>query len=198
MADELIFCAPFRRQYFTEISIKEFKNYQKSGIKSSKFWDEIFDKMIYKDWFYGCYADDLSFTIGYCFSLELNGDSVNEFQKYFKECYKKALKNIDRNKFKKNILYSKEQINHFSGIAMSIFHDRIEMKKKISEKFDINKFTITLKNSTTLGSSEIIDIYTPYYDGEPFDEMDYDDENRDDPIIFSGNKSESLYILDEE
>ena len=83
MKKELVFCAPLRRQYYTQISKKNYDSYMKKGISSNKFWGDIFEDMIYRDWFYGCYVEDQSFDIGYCFSLEIDSQEVKGFQKYF-------------------------------------------------------------------------------------------------------------------
>lgn len=197
MEKELIFCAPFRRQYYTNISKRDYNSYMKNGVSSNKFWDKIYEEMIYRDWIFGCYADDQSFDIGYYFSLELDGEEVEGFQKYFKALYKKEIKKIQSERpTKKNDELLKER--DFIGISMMIYHDRAEMKMKLDENFDINKFSISIEKISILGSDNVIEIYTPFYAEKKFDDITLDDENRDDPIIFSSNKSENLYILDEE
>ena len=129
MKKELVFCAPFRRQYYTEISKRDYNAYAKKGISSNKFWDKIYEEMIYRDWIFGCYADDQSFDIGYYFSLEFDGEEVEGFQKYFKALYKKGIKKIQSERpTKKDDELLKER--DFIGISMMIYHDRAEMKMK--------------------------------------------------------------------
>jgi hypothetical protein len=201
MKKELIFCAPLRRQYYTDISKKNYNAYIKKGVSSTKFWGDIFEDMIYRDWLFGCYAENHSFEIGYYFSLEIDGEEVKGFQKYFKNIYKKSLSQTTTEELTKFSTIKNEndltKESDIYGISMEIFHDRAEMRMKISKDFDINKFSISIEKAEALGTGEIIELYTPYYDGKEFDEIDLDDENRNDPIIFFNKRTEGLNIIDD-
>jgi hypothetical protein len=185
-------------RYFQE----KLQRLYKKGVSSTKFWGDIFEDMIYRDWFFGCYVEDHSFDIGYCFSLEIDGEEVKGFQKYFKSLYKNSLSQITTEELTKfSTIKSENDLTKESdiyGISMEIFHDRAEMKMKINKDFDINKFSISIEKSRALGSDELVELYTPFYDGKEFDEIDLDDENRNDPIVFYNNKSEGLYIFEED
>jgi hypothetical protein len=202
MKKELVFCTPLRRQYYTQISKKNYDSYIKNGISSNKFWGDIFEDMIYRDWFYGCYVEDQSFDIGYCFSLEIDSQEVKGFQKYFTSLYKNSFKKISSEVLTDDFIVNNKKNttieSNFYGISMEIFHDRAEMKMNISKDFDINKFSIGIEKTRAIGSNEIVELYTPFYDGKRFDEIELDDENRNDPIIFYNNKSEGLYIFEED
>jgi ferredoxin len=198
MKKELIFCAPFRRQYYTDITRQDYDAYSSNGIESSQFWDEIFENMVYRDWYFGCYAEDKTFEIGYRFSLKVDGEEVDGFQQYFKNLYKQAEKSLKAESTTQIISEADKDSEDFCGICMSVCHDRAEMVMQIDGDFDINKFSIKLEKSTVLDSDEIIEIYTPYYDGQNFDDINLDDENRDDPVLFLNNQFNSLDVYDDE
>lgn len=124
-----------------------------------------------------------------------------DFKNTLKKIYENGLKSIQSDESLPMISKVSNCSNHDSdpfGISMQIYHDRAEMKMKINGDFDINKFSILIEKASVLGSDEVIEIYTPYYDGNEFEEIDLDDENRDDPIIFSSKKSEGLNIFEDD